>query len=149
MYWNLENYKQIEMQKLLSSLECRLSIAKVNGKPVHSGYAIVRIVRLDTHEISFTSDLVLPTDQMMTVCFELVTETQSIRLEGRVMSRENHSAPYRYGVKYDIPDARRLLLVSMINRLASESESYAAKAVESYASCHILPELQPRINCLT
>lgn len=146
---NAIELRQVQMQQLLASLECRLTIARVDGRTVQSNYTTVQIAYLDAEEIRFRSELNFPMDHQITIGLELFTPSNTIRFYGSCFAKEGDSAPYAYRVKYDVPDASRPLFFSMINQLAVHAHTFTAKAVESYNALQPYPQLYPQIDFQT
>ncbi|MCZ8516504.1 hypothetical protein O9H85_29775 [Paenibacillus filicis] len=146
---NAMELRQLQWQQLLTSLECRLTIVRVDGRAVQSNYTTIKITYLDAGEIRFDSELDFPQDHRITIGLELFTAHHSIRLLGSRIEKKGVRAPYAYRVKYDMPAASRSFFFGMINQMAVHAQTFTAKAVESYNALQPYPQLYPQIDFQT
>jgi len=95
--FNRRSEKRICLSKLYSS---NLSIRECGGQPVETRKKPVVILDISFSGLRFITDLDFPDSQDLTLTFELGTDSETIRADGRIVLRKNSGSKlYQYGVK--------------------------------------------------
>ncbi|WP_282937404.1 hypothetical protein [Paenibacillus sp. RC67] len=126
--------KQNGLRNMLGSMECRLSISKLDNKPVQTNYALVHVTHLDSREIHFTSPLLLPVMRKLTLSFKLVLADTVIYFNGSRIKRKYIGSDYHYEVEHEMEGVERALFISTINHIMGEAHFATNRALASYSS---------------
>lgn len=126
--------KQFHLRRLLSSMECRISISRIGDKPVRTKYALVQMTHLQTRALHFVSPLKLPCSEHITYTFELLMDGTIWMFTGNRLEKNGETAPYRYSTEYDLGPGERTVLFWAINQRLESSYPLMSKAIESYSS---------------
>jgi hypothetical protein len=140
----LNDSKQHQLRVLLASIECRLSILKINNQTVHSNYAVVGITNLESNILHITTPLRLPADSQVTYLFEMVFSTRTITFTSHKIERRKEESPYHYTVEYDSNRFERTVMYSMINQMMESAPSATSRAIASYVSLYSYDQFIPK-----
>jgi hypothetical protein len=112
---NRRRYFRIDFNKLL---ETDLTIVKVKGKEIHTGYAKVLVKNIGPGGLCFISNLRLPVDKTFILQFTMYLIDEGIRVNGHtVWTKEMENGLHIYGVEFDITEDNRLELIQELNQI--------------------------------
>ncbi|WP_281885362.1 hypothetical protein [Paenibacillus sp. YYML68] len=136
--------------KLRSPIRLTLSIERLNGRTVHTRSAVVRLVSVTEHDITFATPLRLPDDHEVQLRFELAADELRLSWLGMLLRQEGEGSSNIYAAQCTLQEKERSHLLRRLAEASDQRERFYDRATESY-QLHMSPiyNYTPLVNVQT
>lgn len=136
-------------QNLWQTLNCLMSIRKIDKTQVQSNRAIVQLIEWNSKEICIRTPLRLPRHRQITLEIEISYEHISITMTCLLIELKQADGLFEYRMEHQLQASDRADILSAMNRAAELAHWKWSEAIHTYHQLDIYNHVSPQVDFQT